>query len=191
MLKWLLAVTILSGSLLASALMLQGMGIVDVKGMIMARLDAVPAVKSYVDVYKLGLEAERQIDRERREVSLLKAEMVRARRQLEAQKASIEQEKKDLETARSQLEQRERQLAVKEKRIKDQTQNITDFERLQALYNDIRPRDLVPILSELDDTVVARLVGGMEERRAADVLAELPADRAARISKLMGGISSK
>jgi len=55
----------------------------------------------------------------------------------------------------------------------------------------MRPDELVPIFEELEDGTVARLLAGMDDRKVAQVLAAMEPQRAAALSRLIGGVSSK
>lgn len=189
--KWTLVILALAASLALSVAMLDNMGVVDIRAQVLSQLEKYPAVERHLTVYRLGLEAERAIQRERRDVIFLQAELAGAQEALEKERLALESERLSLEEEWALLAQRERQLDARQMTLDAQMSRIADFERLQILYSNMRPAQLVPIIEELEDDLVARLFSGMDDRTVASVMGQLPAERAASVSRLMGGISSK
>lgn len=189
--KWLLVALVLIASLAFSAWMLNAMHVIDVESLAIAGLERIPGFQDRLALYRLGGEADQIIDRQARELALLQAELAMARHDLALAQSSIDAEREALEAERAELDQLRRQLDAREASLSSQARNVADFQRLQQMYAEMRPRDVVPILSEFDDSIVARLLGGMANDRAAAILAEFPPERAARVSKAVGGISTK
>jgi len=189
--KWPLVLLMLAASLAGSLWMLDAMDVIDVGGMAAASLERIPWFEERIAVYRLGEEAQVVIDRMSREIALLQAELAVARRDLERERAQLVSEREALDAQRAELEQRSRQLDAREASLELLARNVADLQRLQRVYAEMRPRDVVPILAELDDAVVARILAGMPSDRTAQILSEMPPDRAARLSKAIGGISTK
>lgn len=191
MFKWIGVIAVLIAALLLSAVMLQEMGLFDVKQYAMDRLETIPAVADAMDLYRLGLRAEEALQEERNTIEALQTELEDTRRAMENQRQEIERLYESLARREAELDQRERQLDARAETLNAQAMRFQDLERLQAIYDTMRPKELAPIVEALEDNVIAHLFAGMSERQVAAVLAEIEPDRAARISKLMGGISSK
>lgn len=191
MLKWLGVIIFVIAALVAAGYMLQSMGLVDLNGAVLNALEATPALREHAAVYRLGLEAERTLERDRRDMIILRAELMREKEALDSERALLEVERASLDAYRAELDQRARQLDVRQGTLDAQAARIADLRRLQGLYNEMRPKEVVAILSEMDDDFVARILEGMDDDQVADTLAEMEPSRAARLSRILAGASSK
>lgn len=191
MLKWLGVIVFVVVALVAAGYMLQSMGLVDLSSALLNALEATPAFREHAAVYRLGLEAERTLERDRRDMIILRTELAREKEALESEWARLEVERASLDAYRAELEQRARQLDARQSTLDAQAARIADLRRLQELYNEMRPKEVVAILAEMDDDFVARLLSGMDDRQVADTLAEMEPNRAARLSRILAGASSK
>lgn len=189
--KWLLIILIVLASLVLSGAMLQAMGIIDVGGWIMTRLERHPAIQTHAAIYRLGLEAEQAIAETVAAVEVREAEIEEERAALEQERAELNEEWRRLERARIELDQRARQLDVYKESLDARAARLDDLERLQSLYNTMRASDLIPILAELEDGTVARILAGMDDRKVAQVFAAMEPERAAALSRILGGVSTK
>lgn len=171
--------------------MLQAMGIIDAGAWIMARLEQHPTFQAHAQIYRLGLETEVAIERERARTDLIAAELEEERAALAEEWERVQKEWSAIERERAQLDQRARQLQVLQENLDRRAALLDDFERLQDLYNGMRANELLPILAEMEDGTVARILAGMDDRKVSQVLAAMEPTRAAAISRLIGGISAK
>jgi len=187
--RWLLVCVLLLASLLTSAWMLDAMDVIDSKDIGTSALSRIPLLEEHLAVYRLGTQAQRIIDRQEREAALMQAELAAIRKDLELERASLERERIAIASERAELEQLRLELDQRAADLSSKDHTVADFDRLQRMYAQMRPRDVAPILAELDDTVVARLLAGMAIDRAAAILSELPPERAAVVSIAIGGIS--
>lgn len=189
--RWSIIIVIVLLSLVASGAMLQAMGIIDAGAWIMTRLERHPALSAHAHIYRLGLETEEAIERERARIDELVARLEEERAAVEAERESLRREWAAIERERAMLDQRARQLQVLQENLDARAARFEDFERLQELYNGMRASELLPILEQLEDGTVARILSGMDDRKVAQVLAAMEPSRAAALSRLMGGISAK
>jgi flagellar motility protein MotE (MotC chaperone) len=60
------------------------------------------------------------------------------------------------------------------------------IKKLAKLYSTMRPAQIVPIAANLKDDVLIEIFSNMKEKGVADILASLPADRAAKLTAKMG-----
>lgn len=189
--KWFLIIGILLTSLIISGAMLQAMGIIDAGAWIMARLEQNPTFHAHAEIYRLGLQAEEALQQERANVEAWQAQLDEERAALALERDNLQKERDALAREKALLDQRERQLQVFQENLDARAARLDDFERLQALYSGMRANDLIPILQELEDGTVARLLAGMDDRKVAQVLAAMEPSRAAALSRLIGGVSAK
>lgn len=188
--KWLIIVVIVLASVGASMWMLDAMNIIDLRDIALDALLRIPGFEERLETYRLGEEARQIIDRQARDAALLQAELAVARHELELEREALRREKDAVTKEWERLAAAQKELEAREARLLIEAQSAADFERLQRLYAQMRPRDVAPIIAELEDSVVARLLAGMAIDRAAAILAELPPDRAALLSAAIGGIPS-
>lgn len=167
------------------------MGLIDIGPKVLKWAESIPLVREHVHIYRLGLETEEALARADEEILRVRAELEQLRETAAAERAALDAYKEELEMEEALLAQRGRQLAAWEASLAAQENNVRDFTRLQQVFQQMRARELVPILEELDDDVVARLILAMDERQAAQVLAAIDPARAASLSKIVGGISRK
>jgi len=189
--KWLGVIVFVVAAMVAAGYMLQAMGMVDLGDAFLSALEATPAFREHVAVYRLGLEASRTLERDRRDMLALRAELLREREAIQAERALLAQERAFLDAYRAELDQRARQLDVRQSTLDAQATRIADLQRLQEVYNGMRPKEVAAILAEMDDDFVVRILDGMDENQVARTLAEMEPARAARLSWVLVGPSSK
>lgn len=63
--------------------------------------------------------------------------------------------------------------------------HLKDVEQLTKLYKQMKPKDAARILTDMDLEVTVHVITGMEERDAAAIMAQLPANRSHAISKIL------
>lgn len=112
------------------------------------------------------------------------------------QRSWIEKEKADLAVREKDLTRREKEL---EKLNAQLTQKITRLEqaesvkvaKLAKLYDGMEPRSVAKLIANLDDNTVVSILPRMNLKNASQVLALMPATRAAKLSKQMITIAEK
>ncbi len=106
---------------------------------------------------------------------------------LSAQKKALAADRAQLDKDRADLEARRQQPPA------PQTGGASpapdDTAKLGAIYATMSPDDLSRIFGKLPDPDVIRSLTQLDEKKAGQVLAALPADRAARLAKRMSAVS--
>lgn len=112
----------------------------------------------------------------------------------EAERLRLESERKALADAWAELERERAALAEERRQLEREWQGLYDareveenIARLVTLYEQMRPEQLAEVLAGLEDALVIQMLFQMDERRAAALLGALPADRAARLSRMVAG----
>src|SRR5690606_36091284 len=83
--KWIIVIAIVVASLVASAYMLQSMGLIDITQFLTSRIEAIPALQPHVEIYRLGLETRSVLEAERESNLQVQSQLQEEIRQLEAQ----------------------------------------------------------------------------------------------------------
>ncbi|MGI3170989.1 MotE family protein [Pseudooceanicola sp. C21-150M6] len=112
------------------------------------------------------------------------------RRLLDEQKALIakRQAEVDLATEKTRIEQarlEELKTALEGLLAKVEDAQTDDVRRLVALYSNMKPKDAAAIMNDLDIEVSVMVLGTMDERTAAPILAALNPVRARAISQII------
>jgi flagellar protein FlbB len=66
-----------------------------------------------------------------------------------------------------------------------QAQETKKISKLSRLYGNMKPEEVVPILTQLDDSTIVAILNKMEEDQAAKILAQFDPAKAAQISQAM------
>ncbi|MBY6093023.1 MotE family protein [Maritimibacter alkaliphilus] len=121
-------------------------------------------------------------------------DMLRAIREerelLEAQKDQLAQRASELDLAGEALAQERTQLGDLKTEVvamldRAQAAHTSDVDRLVALYSNMKPKEAALIMDELDIEVSVMVLGTMNERDAAPILAALNPTRARAISRII------
>ena len=107
---------------------------------------------------------------------------------LDAQKKALAGERAQLEKDRASLEARKQPPAATSDGASP-TPAPDDAAKLGAIYATMSPDDLSRIFGKLPDPDVIRSLTQLDEKKAGQVLAALPADRAARLARRMSAVS--
>ena len=107
---------------------------------------------------------------------------------LDAQKKALARERAQLEKDRASLEARKQPPAAAPDGASP-TPASDDAAKLGAIYATMSPDDLSRIFGKLPDPDVIRSLTQLDEKKAGQVLAALPADRAARLARRMSAVS--
>lgn len=102
----------------------------------------------------------------------------------------LAEEKKRLTTWEKQLTARQKELEILDKKVSQKILRIEQAESakiqsLAKLYDNMDARSVAKLCANLDDATVVSLLPRMKQKNASQVLALLPAQRAARLSKQM------
>ncbi|WP_353475755.1 hypothetical protein PVT71_24525 (plasmid) [Salipiger sp. H15] len=118
-------------------------------------------------------------------------ESIRAERELlVAQKARNAQNEAELDLARETLEVEQQRLADLKVELEGLLEKVkaahtSDVDRLVALYRNMKPKDAATIMDDLDIEVSVMVLGTMNERDAAPIMAALNPVRARAISQII------
>jgi len=110
------------------------------------------------------------------------------RQALDAQKKALADGRAQLEKDRADLEARRQQPPAPQTGASP-TPSPDDAAKLGAIYATMSPDDLSRIFAKLPDPDVVRSLTQLDEKKAGQVLAALPADRAARLARRMSAVS--
>ena len=102
---------------------------------------------------------------------------------LDQEKASLALRKKELDTRERRLNKLEQE--VNRKMLKIEQVESVRVSKLARLYDGMDPRSVTKLMANLDDNTVVELLPKMKVKNASSVLALMPAQRAARLSKQM------
>jgi len=184
--KTVLAVTLLIISLVTMAIVGQIIGLWDWAGPLWQWLGVWPVTAPHVERYELG--HEHAVALQARE-----AELAQWQARLEEEAAALEAERRALEEARFELERREEDLARREAQLEARAAAVQEMadaaaarQQLRALYEAMRPQEAARILVDLDDEEISLLLLDMSPRQAGQILAALPPERAAAVSRRLG-----
>lgn len=108
---------------------------------------------------------------------------------LDAQKKALAGGRAQLEKDRADLEARKQQPPILPEGGTSPTPAPDDAAKLGAIYATMSPDDLSRIFGKLPDPDVIRSLTQLDEKKAGQVLAALPADRAARLARRMSAVS--
>ncbi len=112
------------------------------------------------------------------------------RKMLEEQKSQIARREAELELASEKTQQEQAQLAELKSALegllaKVEAAQTDDVRRLVSLYSNMKPKSAAAIMNDLDIEVSVMVLGTMNERAAAPILAGLTPVRARAISKII------
>lgn len=167
-------------------LVLQATGLWDWMNPLTRRLLEWPVLAPHVEMYRLGREAWGDLQSER-------ARLAEWEKRLSVEEARLAELERALQRSQNQLELQRQQLAAWEaeltarqaalERLEDERQAV---QRVREMYEAMRPQDAARILADMADEEVAALLIDMDPRTAANILAALPVQKAAVVSRLLG-----
>lgn len=111
----------------------------------------------------------RLLDEQREALSLREAEVTLAREKLGIEKAALSELKTSIENLLSRVE----------------AQQTEDLERLISFYKNMKPAEAAGIMDEMDIEVTIMVLGTMNPRTAAPILAKMTPVRARAVSKII------
>lgn len=109
------------------------------------------------------------------------------RTQLEERAKQLDQREAILKVTEKKLDERVQELKLLEQRIDGavtakQEEKNNQYKNLVVMYENMKPKDAARILDKLDLEVTLELISRMNARRAADILAEMTAEAAQRVT---------
>ena len=112
------------------------------------------------------------------------------REMLEDQKAALARREAEIDLAGEKTRQDQAELAELKTELeallaKVEAAQTDDVRRLVALYSNMKPKEAAAIMNDLDIEVSVMVLGSMNERTAAPILANLTPIRARAISKII------
>lgn len=109
------------------------------------------------------------------------------RRQLDEQAKGLEQREALLKAAEKKIDERVEELKRLEQRVDNaviarQEEKGTQYKNLVTMYENMKPKDAARILDKLDLEVTLELVTRMNARKTSEILAEMTAEAAQRLT---------
>lgn len=108
---------------------------------------------------------------------------------LDAQKKRLAADRAQLEKDRATLEAQKQQAPPAPDGVAPPALSPDNAAKLGAIYATMSPDDLARIFGKLPDPDVIQSLTQLDEKKAGQVLAALPADRAARLTRRMSRVS--
>lgn len=185
--RFVLALVILLGLTGSTVYVLDRMEVIDVQAYVLERVKDVPAYADYATVYQLGLERRADVEAHVAALDRERLAWEEAEHKLAEREAALQVAARALENDRHQLE-KEREALDREWEALQERQTLDDnLDRLVGFYEQMDPEEVAAIADEISDTLLIRVLLAMTDRRGASVLAQLDAERAAKISRTMAG----
>lgn len=107
----------------------------------------------------------------------------------EMEREQLDRLSRELESRRAELDRLEATLSEREARLSSEREALRGYEdygKIAKLYSLMRPEEAAKVMKELPDDLVISLLVGMDEERAAKILANLEPEHAARLTRAMG-----
>lgn len=114
-------------------------------------------------------EERKLLEGQKRDLADREAEVALAREKLEIEKTALNELKQSIEVLLGKIE----------------AQQTEDLERLIALYQNMKPAEAAAIMNDLDIEVMIMVLGTMQPRVAAPILAKMSPVRARAVSKII------
>lgn len=184
--KTTLAVLLLIVSLMTAMAVLQVTHLWDWMNPLTRTMMAWPALAPHVEMYRTGREEWRVVQTQRRALQEREFELaVRAERMDEGERL-LAAAQNELELERARLLAWEEQLDDRQAALERAEDEALALERLRDLYAAMRPQAAAAILVDMQEAEIASLLNDMTPRQAGSILAALPTDKAANVSRALG-----
>lgn len=156
-------------------------GVIDVRGVVLAQLRRVPVVADYINANERARQFEEAQAAARAELERLRREVEEQRRALEAQAEALAKKERELQMREAQLERRSQELAQREQQLAGAAERERYYRELVEAVAQMRPEEAAPIIERLDVELARRLLGSMEPRQAGSILGKLDPQYASRL----------
>jgi flagellar motility protein MotE (MotC chaperone) len=137
----------------------------------------------YSPLAKEGSEQKTQKKEETKDSTLSEEDSIEQVKWYQAQKEEIEREWLRLQAERAKLEN----LRAETKALIEQRRNLeqTNIANLAKLFDTMKPEEVAAIMENISDAKVGLILQRMRKQNGAEVMAELPSERAAQITMQM------
>ncbi len=115
------------------------------------------------------------------------------RSELEREKARLSEQRERLNFLQAEIEAQQKKLMEEREKIeslvsKSDSLNDKKIKDLAKMYAAMRPSEAASILGTMEEKLAARIIRSInDDRQKAKILGSFPNDKAARISKIIGG----
>lgn len=169
MVKWLLAVLALLIAVLSAAVVFAITGVIEPQSYLLQTVRSMDWAEPYIETYETGRIAQ-EWRREEEE-------------QLLAAWGEVEAAREELQRERAALDQRQEVVAREEERLDDRLAAARNVQRLAELYTDMAPQEAVEILKLMEEALVAEILLTMASEDASIIMASMPPELAASLSR--------
>ncbi len=185
--KLILAVSTLIVAIIVAIVVFAKLGFIDLSAHVLTMLEKAPATKSYVEVYRVGLEYQEG------GLSLEQtfAEQQTALKEIEAELATKEadllQKEQELATRAAELERQSNAIVERQKALELREENLANRGRMAAVYAGMEPQAAANILLSLATAESADILKRMSDRDIAKILSAMPPEKAAELGRIIAG----
>lgn len=180
------AVILLIVSLITALYVLQVTYLWDWFNPLTRRMAAWPVFAPHVEMYRFGREEWRVAQMHQRELDLQRMELNARLERLEEEEKALARRRNELQFEEARLAEWETSLNEREAALEQAYAEAEALRQLRDFYAAMRPADAAAILIDLQVDEIALVLTDMPPRQAGSILAALPRDTAAAVSKAMG-----
>ncbi len=180
--RWVLAITFLLISLIVAFGILVATGVIDGPALFWRWGMRIGWLQPHLETYAHGRDAEGWIAQQETE---LRAKLT----EVERREADLQAELGKLEQRAQQLDKRESELAAWEARLQQEQEQRRNVQSLAQIYSGMDAADAARILQALDQDLLLEVLLELDTFQAAEIMALLPTNLAAALSKQMGQAS--
>ncbi|NMB13221.1 MAG: hypothetical protein GX977_13180 [Firmicutes bacterium] len=182
--RWVLAVACLIIAIILAAIMLHSTQVIDLKPILVQRIEAMPALAPHLETYRAGQVAETIIEETKAEVEVEKGELIQKQLELDTRAAALATKEKQLARTQSELKQEREELLGLKEEIEAVRAGLLELERLRSIYAEMKGKDAAAIMSQLRPEMIAFLLAEMDPEVAGNILTNLDPKLAAEITRM-------
>ena len=182
--KWILAIIVLLMAVVLAAFMLNATGVIDLRPMVVQRMETIPALAPYLETYHAGLAVEKEIEDALAALEIEKGELVQSELELAARTEALAAREKQLARQKSEVDHETEQLLKLRQEIEAARAGFLELERLRSIYAEMKGKDAAAIMSQLRPEMIAFILAEMDPEIAGDILTNLEPKLAAEITRM-------
>lgn len=158
--------------------------LIDLRSVILNRLEKVPSIQEQVRAYKLGLLGQQAILEKQNALELALKEVEQRRIELDERESKLNVRERQLDRLAEEINKAQIDLDRSRQDFDKQLERLTSLERLADMYGNMKGSKAAAVLQELSPEFAATILAHMDDRSLADVLSAMDPRYASEITRI-------
>lgn len=165
-------------------------GMIDIRGVMLSRLEQVPSISQQVRAFKLGTLGQEAILEKQKAFELSLREVEQRHEELDEQEYLLDARERELEKLAEELNRSRSELDRSLQDLEAERQKMASLQRLADMYSNMKGKEAAAVLQELSPEFTVSILAHMDDRAIANIVSAMKPDYAGEITRMFSAMDT-